>query len=157
MLCDALVLSHLNHCDVVYGPCLDSVAKRRIQVMQHCCIRLTLGIRGRRGVTRGLREIGWLNMYNRRQLHSASFFYKIIKFRVPPYLYHKLVFRRDIHNLNIRKKVLLTIPRHRKEIYKRSYSYCVASLINEHHIFNFDSSPATFKRHFRMKLLERQK
>lgn len=145
-LCDSLVLSHCNFADNVYGPFLDAVDTRRIQKLQNSCIRLICGIRRRRGVSYKLRELGWLNMFNRRALHSICLYYKIIKFKVPPYLYNKLKFRTDVHNLNIRRKNLLTIPSHNKEMFKKSFSYNVANLINKYEIMDFSLSVASFKK-----------
>lgn len=50
LLCDTLVLSQFNYCDVLYGPCLDQVEKQRIQKVQNSCLRFIYGIR--RGKTR---------------------------------------------------------------------------------------------------------
>lgn len=153
MLCDSLVLSPLNYCDSIYGPCLDSVDVRRIQKLQNSCLRLIFGIRRREHISHKLREAKWLNMYNRRILHALCFFYKILKFRSPPYLLSRIVFRTDIHNINIRRKNLLTIPRHRKEIFKRSFTYCVAAYINRFNIIDFSFSFPVFKKQIKLKFL----
>ena len=46
-LCESLVLSHFNHYDYVYGPCLSSYDRYRIQKVQNYCIRFFFGIRRR--------------------------------------------------------------------------------------------------------------
>ena len=41
VLCEALVLCHLNYyCNFVYGPCLDVFTKNKLQKVQNSCIRL---------------------------------------------------------------------------------------------------------------------
>lgn len=153
MLCDSLILSQFNYCDSVYGPCLDSVDIRRIQKVQNSCLRLIFGIKRGKRITHKLKDIGWLNMYDRRKLHMSCFFYKILKQKQPTYLYNKIKFRTDIHNRNIRKKALLDIPRHRKEVFKRSFSYRIATCINECKIIDFQQTYESFKRSVRNKLL----
>lgn len=129
LLCDSLVLSQCNYCDVVYGWCLDYSDRARLQKLQNSCIRLIFGIRRGNRVSYKLRELAWLNMTNRRILHSRMFFYKILKYRSPPYLYQKITFRTDVHHLNLRRRNIC-IPRHNKELFKRSFSYNVAHQMN---------------------------
>lgn len=129
LLCDSLVLSHFNHCDNVYGPCLDAADVHRIQRVQNNCLRLIFGIRRRNRISHKLKDLYWLNMVNRRKLHATCLYYKILKFRSPPYLYNKITFRTDVHHLNLRRKNI-NIPKHKHEFFKRSFSYNVALLIN---------------------------
>ena len=120
--------------------------------MQNSCLRVIFGIRRRQRISHKLREVRWLNMYDRRQLHAACFFYKLLKFRVPPYLLNRLTYRTDVHNLNIRRQALLTIPKHNKEIFKRCFSYNIAATINKFRILDFDLSCKVFKRNFFQRL-----
>ncbi|XP_045460716.1 uncharacterized protein LOC123671065 [Harmonia axyridis] len=68
MLCDTLVLSHVNYCDVVYDPRLSFVDAKRIQKLQNCCLRLIFGIRRRQPISHTLRLNEWINMKNRSVL-----------------------------------------------------------------------------------------
>lgn len=129
-LCDSLVLSHFDYCDNVYGPCLDAVDIRRIQKTQNSCLRFIYGIKRPHRISYKLCETNWLNMYNRRQLHMACFFMKIIMNKTPPYLLERIQFRTDVHNVNIRRKDIITIPKHNKELFKRSFSYTAAHVLN---------------------------
>lgn len=153
ILCDTLVLSHFNYLDNVYGPFLDSKDNNRVQKIQNSCVRLICGIRRRQRVSHKLRELNWLNMSERRLLHSVCFFYKILKHKCPPYLYNKLQFRTDVHNLNIRRQHLLTIPAHKKEFFKKSFSYQIATSINKFTITDFSRSVLSFKRKIKNQLL----
>jgi hypothetical protein len=153
MLCDALILSHLNFCDNIYGPCLDSGDIRRIQKLQNSCLRFIYGIRRRERISHKLKDAGWLNMQNRRLLHTLCFFYKVLKYKSPPYLIKKIRYRTDIHNINIRNRYLLNIPSHQKELYKRSFSYCIASLVNKYKIYDLTFSLNTFKKRMGGELL----
>lgn len=153
MLCDALVLSHFNFADHLYGPFLDSLDMKRVQKVQNSCLRLIFGIRRRERISHKLPELGWLNMAGRRALHSAVFFYKIIKFKCPPYLHQKIKYRTDVHNVNIRRLNLLSIPSHRTEKFKKSFSYQIASLLNRYKVVDFSLSAYSFKRKIKAMLL----
>ena len=144
-LCDSLVMSHCNFSDNVYGPFLDSVDTRRIQKLQNSCIRLICGISRGQRVSYKLHELGWLNMFSTCVFHSLALYYKIIKFQSPPYLYNKLKFRTDVHSLNVRRKHILAIPSHTKELFKKSFSYNIAHLINKYEIRDFSLSVASVK------------
>ena len=156
MLCESLVLSPLNYCDNVYGPCLDTSDIQRIQKLQNCCLRMIFGIRRRQHISHKLKETGWLNMHNRRILHAICFYYRVLKFKCPPYLLTRVVFRTDVHNINIRRKNLLTIPSHNKEYFKRSFSYQIAFLMNKYNILDFSHSVPSFKKKLKIRIFAQQ-
>lgn len=149
LLCDSLVLSQFNYCDAVYGPCLSVESSRRIQVVQNSCLRLIFGLDRKQHISHKLNVIPWLNMEKRRNLHSACLFLKIIHFKTPPYLYNKITFRTDVHNINIRRKDLITIPIHRLSKFQHSFSYCLPSLINRIPLSLKSLSYTKFKKSFR--------
>lgn len=130
-LCESLVLSHVNYCDVVYGPCLRSFDIGRIQRLQNSCLRLIHGIRKYDHISHTLKTSNWLDMHDRRFLHSATLFFSILKLKTPPYLFEKITYRTDIHNINIRFKGTLTPPLHSTHLFKRSFSYQIASVFNK--------------------------
>lgn len=131
MLSDALILSHFNYCDIVYGPCLDSNTALRIQRIQNSCIRFIYGIKKYSHVSHKLPELKWLKMSDRRLLHLQCFYHKVITSKIPPYLYLRLTFRSDVHNINIRFPHYLTPPCHRTALYERSFTYNIARLYND--------------------------
>lgn len=156
MLCDTLVLSHFSYCDVVYGPCLDVVTSMRIQRVQNSCIRLIYGLKRRDHVSPKLKELGWLNMADRRLLHAAVFFHGIVSTRCPPYLYNKIRYRSDIHNLNIRRKSLITIPVHRTSLFERSFKYNIAKIYNSVPVEVKVSNVNRFRIHYKRILLSKR-
>lgn len=130
ILCDALVLSHFNFCDVVYGPCLDVFSSSRIQRIQNSCLRFIFGLPRRCRTSLSLKLIGWLNMIDRRYLLTCLFVHKIIVFKSPPYLLARLSFRTDVHHLNLRHRGLLSIPKHRTSLFRKSFSFFAVSIYN---------------------------
>lgn len=129
-LTDSLVLSHFNFADVVYGPCLDTIDKIRIQRVQKSCLRFIYGIRRREPVSHKLREAKWLSMEDRRKLHAATLFHSIIIFNRPSYLTNKIRYRTDVHALNLRYRGYISPPPHSTTFYERSFSYNIYMLYN---------------------------
>ena len=156
MLCNSLVLSQFNHCNVVFYSCLDASDRYRIQKIQNACLRLIYGVRRRNHITPFLNQSQWLNMFNRYRLRMIYFCYKLLKYKTPTYLYERMSFRADIHNLNLRRRGLLTVPLHRKEILKRSFSYNVAFHINNLGHTDLEQSNYSFKKSFKTHLLRLQ-
>lgn len=129
LLCDSLILSNFNYCDVVYDQCTDGTDVKSIQRVQNACLCFNYGIRKRERISHTSSQANWLNMHNRRALHSAASYHKIIKLKSPPYLYNKIKFRTDVHNINIRQKNL-TIAKHTTEFKKILFTYCIAYIYN---------------------------
>ena len=69
-------------------------------------------------------------MANRRLLHAYVCFQGVVTAKSPPYLYNKIRFRTDVHNLNVRRKSLITPPFHKTALFERSFSYNICKLYN---------------------------
>lgn len=154
MLCDSLVLSHFNYADCIYGPCLDFITKRKIQLVQNSCMRLIFGIKKYQRITYKLKVIPWLNMDTRRYFHTTCIFHRIIYNKCPPYLLNKIRFRTDVHNINIRHKDVITVPVHTHTFFTRCYSYSVCKIYNSIPLRFKQMTPAKFKNEFYKYLLK---
>lgn len=156
MLCETLVLSLFNYADSLYGPCLNSLYTRKIQKLQNSCLRLIYGIRKNQRISHKLCEVKWLNMQNRRIHHAACLFHALILNKSPSYLYRKIKFRTDVHNLNVRFKGLLTPPMHRSQFFTRSFSYQICKIYNGISDELKTKRISNFKGKYKSILLERQ-
>ena len=125
-------MSHFNYGDVLYSPFLSYHLKTRIQRVQNSCIRLIFGLRRRDHVSGKIKSIGWLNMVNRRVIHTALMFYKIVDTGKPPYLVDKVRTRSDVHSINVRFRGALSPPLHRTERFKRSFTYQIYHSYNKY-------------------------
>ena len=130
MLCNSLVLSHFDFADVVYNFCITKVEEKRIQKIQNSCVRLIFGLRKYDSVSLKIKEISWLNMRERRVLHSCCLYQRVIYSGIPIYLYKKIEFCGDIHQLNTRNRKLILPPKHSTTLYKRSFSYNIFKYYN---------------------------
>lgn len=155
-LCDQLVLSHFNYCDTVYGSCIDFFDTYRVQRMQNNCCRFILNLRKYDHVSRNIINLKWLNMKNRRLLHSATLLHKVITNKSPRYLSMKLKHRCTLHNANIRNPYTLHIPQHRIKKYQQSFSYQGPYIYNniDDHLKALPIN--SFRRHFKKILLSKQ-
>lgn len=129
-LCETLVLSNFVHCAAMYGPCLMEFDMHRIQKVQNSCLRFIYGIRKHESISHTLRCSGWLNIRNRFKYYFLCLANKVVTTKTPPYLYNKITFRTDIHNLNLRHKSTITMPAHKTALFKRSFSYRIAKEYN---------------------------
>lgn len=152
-LCEAFVLSQLTFCDTVYGPCISSLVAGRIQKLQNSCVRLIFGIRKYDHISHAFVENGWLKMDQRRYLHTVCLYHKILDEKSPPYLYNRIRFRTDVHNVNLRFKGKLTIPAHHKALFERSFSYRIAKDLNDFPDSIICLSQGRFRKFVRTKLL----
>lgn len=122
-LSNSLVLSQLLHCSQVFSPCLDAVTMRKIQTLQNSCLRFSYGVRKYQHISDKLVTSGWLNMENRFRFHRLCLYHKIIVSELPSYLHDKIRYRTDIHNINIRRRHLLSLPKYRLSLFRRSFAY----------------------------------
>lgn len=95
-------------------------------------------------------------MVNRRKLQSATFYYKILLEKQPSYLYRKIVFREDVHNLNIRFKGTITPPRHKTALFERSFRYQISKFYNSLSPELKTLSAFRFKKQYKTILLNKQ-
>ena len=144
-LCDSLILSHFAYCAPLYHSAIDSVDVRRIQRVQNSCLRYIYGIRKYDHVTYKLQEVGWLNMTNRRKLQCLVFYHRLITTGKPPYLYNKITFRSDVHNLNTRFRGRLSPPSHRLALFRRSFTYQICNAYNNVPGTMRHTAPSTFR------------
>lgn len=156
MLCDTLVLSIFNYADVVYGNCLKYAEKRRIQLIQNACLRVIHKIRKFKPISHTLKYTNWLSMENRRKLHEACFYQKIIHYKSPSYLFKKIIFRSHVHNVNIRYRGTITPPIHKTTLFERSFTYNIAKLYNSIPKDFKIKPPPCFKANYRKYLFHKQ-
>lgn len=129
-LTETLVLSILNYGITLYFPCLDNITQHRLQKIQNCCCRFVFGLRKFDRVSSKINELGWLKIGNLYKYHMSVFVYRILSTSSPSYLREKLIFRYNVHCVNIRNSNELTIPRFHLTMFKRSFTYNSAEVYN---------------------------
>lgn len=152
-LCESLVLSIFNYGDIVYGPCIDSITRNRIQKIQNSCCRFVFGLRKFDRVSDNLKVLGWLPMQKIWELHLLNFVHRLLHTGVPSYLRTKLTFRFNVHNVQVRSRNTLSIPKYETAFFLRSFTYVSAKAYNDvpNDLKHF--SCATFKYKLRQKFM----
>jgi hypothetical protein len=130
-ICDTLILSLINYCLIFYGSFLTKNEFYRLQKIQNLCLRYCYNVKRYEHITPYLRRSGWLNVKNRYKYYLCSIIFKIVTTKTPEYLYSRITFTKDIHDRNTRSKQLIDILKHNKEIYKSSFTYMCAKLLNK--------------------------
>lgn len=130
-LCDSLILSYINYCDVVYWPALTMGDRLSLQRIQNACVRFCYNLRKFDHISNKFLETGWLNLNERYQVHMACLTYNIVKTQCPEYLFTKLVTGDDTHQRPTRFCNLFRVPKHRTALFERGFSYNAVSVFNK--------------------------
>ena len=155
-LCDSLILSNFNYCYEVYGVFLSHFWQSKLQRVQNCCLRFIYSIRKHQHISHTLTVANWLNMKNRLHYHTVALIHRVLTEKKPSYLHRKIKFRTDIHNVNIRRKNLICCPKHKLQIFKRSFTYLAFKLYNSiPHVYKL-LSVNKFKVQYKQRLLDMQ-
>lgn len=157
MLVESLVLSNFNYCNFVYGPFLNMREQQKIQKVQNSCVRFIFGLRKYDHISQQFRDLSWLSMSSRRELHFAVFVRKVLLTSSPSYLCSKLVSRSNIHSVNTRHRELLAIPRHATALFRRGFAYQAVHFHNKLPIeLKGNIGIYQFKKSYRRLLLQNQ-
>lgn len=131
-LCESLILSKLNYCDVVFGPCLYGKTQKLLQRVQNACARFCFYIPPRSHVTPYLNSSNLLKMKARRDLHLATLLFGVIKDKSPPYLYSKLEWARDKSRYPSRSCSLVFVTKkHRTVAFRGSFRFAASRCWND--------------------------
>lgn len=154
-LCETWIFSVFNYCNLIYYPCLDKIAQKRLQIVQNTCCRFVCNLRKFDHVSFKINQLGWLTLENMFKYHLLLFLYRLEKTKTPLYLYEKLVLRSSIHDRQIRNNNMLTMPRHSSAIFERSFSY---NAVKYHNLHKPDISLSTkkYRKFIKNKLFDIQ-
>ncbi len=119
------VQSHIDYCLPVWGFTSD-VHIDRVQRLQNRAARIILG--NYSGDIRGIdlvRELGWMNVRQRRDYFTLVLVYKALHGLAPAYVNDLFTFSRDIQTYSTRSTCTsqLHIPRVRKQVFKQSLQF----------------------------------
>lgn len=76
--------------DVLFYFCLDDTDVAQLQRLQNSCLRFISGNRQRQGLSQSLKPSERLDIFERKLLHSTSFFYNILPSKTLLHLYNNL-------------------------------------------------------------------
>nr|CAI5844527.1 unnamed protein product [Callosobruchus analis] len=94
--------------------------------------------------------------FNLKSIYQSREFLPInfVKSNEPQYLFEKVRFRTETHNVNLRSKHQLTLPIHYTEQFKSSFSYNIVKFYNNlPNDLRFITSKSAFKLKFTQVLM----
>lgn len=131
-LCESLILSRLNYCDVVYGPCLLSRTERLIQRVQNACARFCFHVPPRSHITPFLNSSNLLKMAARRRLHLAVLLFGVIGRQYPRYLFDKFVWAHATNRYPSRACTFVFVtPKHKSMAFRGSFKFAASRCWND--------------------------
>ena len=134
ILCESIVLSQFNYCDIVYSN-MDKYLKDKIQKIQNICLRFIFDIKKNVNVdhTSLRKKLNWLDMGSRRLKHGLTLIYKILHGLAPNYLRDSFTLVNEVHNVNTRRSNNnIWIPKNiTSRIHRRSYVFEMANIYNK--------------------------
>ena len=133
-LCQSIVLSQFNYCDIIYSS-MDAYLEKKIQKIQNMCLRFIFNIRKRNHNTDYislLNKLGWLNMKEKTIKNGLVMMYKILNGLAPNYLSDFITLTSDIHNINTRRRNnTIWISKHiTSKIHRKSFYFFIAKIYN---------------------------
>ncbi|KAL0879390.1 hypothetical protein ABMA27_003151 [Loxostege sticticalis] len=155
-LCESLILSKLNYCDTVYGPCILKRTASLVQRVQNACARFCFVVPPRSHITPFLNTANMLKMEARRQLHLATLLFGVIAVAKPRYLYEKLEWA--VRRPRRLCTYIFSTPKHRTAAFRGSFRFAASRCWNDlPPPLRALQTKGTFKRYVKCYLLSLQK
>lgn len=136
---------------------LNEELTNKLQVAQNSCIRYIFNLRLDEHVTRYYKDLQWLKIKERRELHILNLLFKTLKYKKPDYLYEKY---RTMQNVHLRQtrfgNDILQFPIHRTVVYSKSFHVQSIRLMNSlDRSFKEENSEKKFVKKVKVLLLQR--
>lgn len=154
-LCETLILSLFNYCFIVYFPCLDSITRHRLQLVQNTCCRFVCSLRKYDHISAKICELGWLNLNHLFTFRYLIFLHRLLNSSTPEYLCSKLVPRHRVNHRDLRRRDLLTMPHHQTSMFQRGFTFNAVKVYNNHGL-DLDIGLFAYRSSIRAILLDRQ-
>ena len=132
MLYNAIIASRLNYCDSIWDSCKMN-NKNKIQTIQNRCARRILNCLPGTSAAPLLRELGWIDLDQKRKLHKCVFLHRLMKGSGPAPLISMLepLLRDSSAGTRTVCNGGLFIPRYRTDYVGRSFFIETAKLWNK--------------------------
>ena len=134
-LCQSLVLSQFNYCDIIYSS-MDAYLEKKIQNIQNMCLRFIFNIKKRNHHTDYLsllNQLGWLTMKKKTIKNGLVMMYKILNGLAPNYLSDFITLTSEIHNINTRSRSNNSIWINKSitsKIHRKSFYFYISNIYN---------------------------
>ena len=130
-LCESFILPKINYANIVYFPCLDTLTLIRLQRMINTCCRFVCRLKKFDHISERLTQLKWFKIRRSYEYHLSVFVHRLLQTSSPSYLRHKLKYRLNVHDLDLRYTHRLALPRFHTAKFKNSFSYNAPTIYNE--------------------------
>jgi hypothetical protein len=132
-LCESIVLSQFNYCDIVYSN-MDKYLKDKIMKIQNLCLKFIFDLGRKEHCDYKLlrKELKWLDMNQRRIKHGLILIYKILNGLAPNYLLDSFTLVKEIHSVNTRRanSNIYINKNISSKIHRQAYTFEMAKIYN---------------------------
>ena len=131
-LVEALLLPHLDYCDVVYSS-INAKLVSKLQKAQNASVRFVCSLRFYDHISPSYKKLSWLKVDQRRRYHSLCLLHRTLTTQEPKYLISKIQSLPSYHEHNTRSRdnSHLAIPCHKTSLYTRSFAVSSVRQWNE--------------------------
>ena len=150
LLYNAIVSSHFEYCDVVWGNC-GATLQTKLQKLQNKSARMITNAHWSVPSSVNLDELKWAPLEEKRRKHDAIMMFKIVNNLAPMYLKNKFKYTNTGYDLR-RSSLSLSTPMPKTDSLKRSFCYRGAMTWNS---LNHDIQTANSVNRFKCKLKAR--
>ena len=116
---NGLILPIFDYCDVAWAQ-LSQSCNQEIQRLQNQAARVILQ---RSSSVETFNVLKWISLERRRTMHVCIFVFKCLNGLVPSNISELLIQNHNIHSHNTRRKKDLHLPKTKRELGKRTFSF----------------------------------
>ena len=152
-LYNTLVTPHFAYASVAWGGC-SKENERKLQVAQNFALRAIKNKRKRESAKEILKEMKFLNLVEKRQVHEAVFITKSLLNKTSQNITNEYLNYLSIEKTRQATNGKLKIPKHNKSIFKRSPLYRTIKVWNDIPNTISRENPKTFKTNYQNHLIK---
>lgn len=126
----SIIAPIFEYCSTIIFSC-DLEDIRRLQLIQNRAMRIILRRSRDSSRIQMLNDLRWLSIYQKLLFNVCIMIFKMKNGLVPKYLTDKLIYTRDVHEINTRNKNDLRLPRVKTEAAKKSIYFEGVKIFNK--------------------------
>ena len=152
LLYNSMVTPHFGYADVVWNGC-GIVNARKLQSAQNFAVRTIVNKRNRDSATPILKELRFLNLQQKRQVHEAVFIHKSLLNQQSENINERYKIQQPHSNTRFTAAGKLILPKHRTSKFQNSPLYRTIKTWNNIPAHIPTEKPNIFKNHYQKHLI----
>ena len=153
LLYNAIVTPHFSYADVVWNGC-SKANSTKLQAAQNFALRIIKNKRKRESTTGILKELNFLNLKQKRQVHEAVFIKKALMNKLSHNITYKYLEHLPNEKTRQAEQGKLNLPKHRTTKYEKSPLYRTIKTWNNIPESISENQPNLLKRKYQTYLIQ---